>query len=77
MEDVAWHCKDPNLLGSVGDDKCIILWDIRQPKPLHVVKDAHDGDINSIAFNPMNKHLFATGSADKTVALWDMRNLKA
>lgn len=76
VEDVAWHTKDANMMGSVGDDRCIMLWDIRQPKPLHVIKDAHSGDINSIAFNPLNEFLFATGSADKIVALWDMRNLK-
>jgi len=77
VEDVAWHNHDANLIGSVGDDKCVMLWDIRQPKPQHLLKDAHEGDINCIAFNPVNEFLFATGSADKTVALWDLRNLKA
>ncbi len=67
------------LFGSVGDDKAIMIWDVREKspdKPVHLVKDAHKGDINSIAFNPVNEYVIATGSADKTVALWDMRNLK-
>ena len=29
-----------------------------------------------MAFNPVNEYLLATGSADNTVAIWDMRNLK-
>jgi len=80
VEDVAWHAKDPHLIGSVGDDRCIMLWDIRKKGvegATHEIKDAHDADINSIAFNPVNEFLFATGSADKTVALWDIRNLKS
>lgn len=89
VEDVAWHGRDRNLIGSVGDDSMIMLWDVRKPggKPtdnaanggsqaIQCIKNAHDGDINSIAFNPVNEYLFATGSADKTVALWDMRNMK-
>ena len=27
-----------------------------------------------ISFNPVEKNLFATGSSDQTIALWDMRN---
>jgi len=80
VEDVAWHCRDAHLFGSVGDDRKIMLWDSRRSGEEGVVKvvtEAHDGDINSIAFNPVNEFLFATGSADKTVALWDVRNLKS
>jgi len=65
------------MIGSVGDDKSIILWDTRDAgKQIHTVKAAHEDDINCIAFNPRNEHVFATGSADKTVAVWDVRNLK-
>jgi histone-binding protein RBBP4 len=38
--------------------------------------DAHIGEILSLDFNPFNEFLLATGSADKTVATWDMRNMK-
>jgi len=78
VEDVAWHAKDMNMIGSVGDDKCIFLWDTRKPeKEIHLVQNAHDDDINCIAFNPKNEYVFATGSADKTIGIWDIRNLKA
>lgn len=87
VEDVDWHPKDPNMIGSVGDDKTIRLWDIRKPHTpegsnshssslTHTVRNAHDHDINCIAFNPEKEFLMATGSSDKTVAIWDMRNLK-
>jgi histone-binding protein RBBP4 len=78
VEDVDWHAKDSNLIGSVSDDKSIRLWDIRDPsKAMNVVENAHESDINCISFNPKDENIFATGSADKTVALWDIRNLKS
>ena len=43
-------------------------------KPLHAV-NAHDAEVNCLAFNPFNEWILATGSADKTVALHDIRNL--
>jgi WD40 repeat protein len=85
VEDVDWHSMDPNMIGSVGDDKIIHLWDVRASSsgatgggitPMHTVRDAHESDINCISFCPGNEHVFATGSNDKTVALWDMRKLK-
>ena len=79
VEDVDWSHRDPNLVGSVGDDRRIMIWDVRQvnpSKPVRSVEEAHSGDVNSIAFNPVNEFLLATGSSDRTVKLWDMRNLK-
>lgn len=40
------------------------------------MENAHDSDINSLAFNPYSEFLLATGSLDNTVGLWDLRNLK-
>ena len=31
VEDVAWHPRHEYLFGSVGDDKKLILWDMRKP----------------------------------------------
>jgi histone-binding protein RBBP4 len=33
VEDVAWHLKDDNLFGSVGDNCKLIIWDLRTNKP--------------------------------------------
>ena len=38
--------------------------------------DAHTAEVNCLSFNPYSEFILATGSADKTVALWDLRNLK-
>lgn len=37
--------------------------------------EAHNAEVNCLAFNPCNEYVLATGSADKTVALHDIRNL--
>lgn len=29
VEDVAWHIKDENMFGSVGDDHKLMIWDLR------------------------------------------------
>jgi hypothetical protein len=31
VEDVAWHQHHQDIFGSVGDDKRLILWDMRKP----------------------------------------------
>jgi len=77
VEDVDWHSKDMNLIGSVSDDASLRIWDIRDPtKPVHIVEKAHESDINCLAFNPQNEYIVATGSADNTIGIWDVRNLK-
>lgn len=77
VEDVAWHCHHQDIFGSVGDDKQLILWDVRRPstQAVMVQAEAHVAEVNCIAFNPLNPNILATGSADKTVALHDWRNL--
>ena len=79
VEDIDWHAKDANLIGSVSDDRSVRLWDIRNGASKghdHIIENAHAGDINGISFNPVMEMTFATASADNTVAIWDMRNLK-
>lgn len=77
VEDVQWHPKHDSLFGSVGDDKQLIIWDTREPsKPSSVVSSAHPSAVHGLSFNPFVENLLATSSADQTVALWDMRNLK-
>lgn len=78
VEDVAWHPCHSALFGSVGDDKRLIIWDMRNPAEAAHEKDveAHEAEVNCLSFNPFNEYVVATGSADKTVALWDLRNLR-
>lgn len=77
VEDVAWHSIHPHMFGSVGDDRLLVLWDARLAPARAAVSavEAHDAEINCIAFNPVNEYVLATGSADKTVVLRDIRRL--
>ncbi len=81
VEDVSWHGFSEHRFGSVGDDKQLLIWDVREgsdkTKAQSIVKDAHDGDVNSLSFCPHNEFLLVTAGGDRAVKLWDMRNLKA
>ncbi|GAA0173884.1 hypothetical protein LIER_27394 [Lithospermum erythrorhizon] len=75
VDDVAWHPRHEYLFGSVGDDKFLHMWDIRDPsvtKPIQSVV-AHEGEVQCLDFNPFNEWIVATGSSDKTVKLFDLR----
>ncbi|KAM9384225.1 histone-binding protein RBBP4 [Pholidichthys leucotaenia] len=78
VEDVAWHLLHDSIFGSVGDDKNLMIWDTRSSnttKPNHSIQ-AHTAEVNCLSFNPFEEFILITGSADKTVALWDLRNMK-
>eukprot|EP01126_Amoeba_proteus_P026159 TRINITY_DN2594_c0_g1_i14.p1 TRINITY_DN2594_c0_g1~~TRINITY_DN2594_c0_g1_i14.p1 ORF type:complete len:291 (+),score=57.42 TRINITY_DN2594_c0_g1_i14:662-1534(+) len=76
VEDVAWHQHHEAYFGSVGEDKCLKIWDVRETlhSPVHSVI-GHTAGVNCLSFNPFNEWIILTGSSDKTVALWDFRNL--
>jgi WD40 repeat protein len=59
-----------NRMVEGGDDKMVR---IRDAKSLGLIRAfrAHDGAINAIAWNPCHPTI-ATGSADRTVRLWDV-----
>uniref|UniRef100_A0A2I3H827 Uncharacterized protein n=1 Tax=Nomascus leucogenys TaxID=61853 RepID=A0A2I3H827_NOMLE len=71
--DVSWHLLHESLLGSVADDQKLMIWDTcsnSTSKPSHSV-DAYTAEVTHTL-----EFILATGSTDKTVALWDLRNLK-
>ncbi|CAF2868040.1 unnamed protein product [Rotaria sp. Silwood2] len=73
----AWHLFHKTLFGSVGDDRKLTIWDARSShytKSSHVA-DAHSAEVDCLSFNSFSEYIRATGLADKTVALWDLRNL--
>ncbi|KAJ0967017.1 hypothetical protein J5N97_023934 [Dioscorea zingiberensis] len=77
VEDVAWHSKNENLFGSVGDDHRLMIWDLRSSTPempQHSVT-AHQDEVNSLSFSPFNEWILATASADSNIKLFDLRNL--
>ena len=38
--------------------------------------EGHTDAINALSFNPASEYVLATGSGDKTIGVWDLRNLK-
>ncbi|KFD57660.1 hypothetical protein M514_01330 [Trichuris suis] len=75
--DVAWSNHVSQLFASVGSDRKLCLWDFNNPDRLKpaVSVVSHDKDVNCVAFNKLNPVLLATGSSDKTVAIWDVRKM--
>lgn len=78
VEDVAWHTKFESIFASVGDDARLMIWDARSDsnKPVYNIQ-AHEAEVNCVAFAPGSEWVLATGSGDKTAALWDLRNLNS
>ncbi|XP_020272400.1 LOW QUALITY PROTEIN: WD-40 repeat-containing protein MSI3-like, partial [Asparagus officinalis] len=74
VEDVAWHLENEKIFASVGDDHMLMIWDLRTSKPQHSIQ-AHEDEVNSLSFNHFNDCILATGSADSTVNLFDLRKL--
>lgn len=86
VEDVNWNKFHEYYLASVGDDKGICIWDLRNAsssssssglKPMHKISNAHQGEVNGVDFSPFSEYLFVTSSSDKLCKLWDMRSLKS
>lgn len=80
VNDVQHHPLHSSLIGTVSDDITLQIIDIREPEVSRAAACAegqHRDAINAIAFNPAAETVLATGSADKTVGLWDLRNLKS
>ncbi|KJX99638.1 histone acetyltransferase type B subunit 2 like protein [Zymoseptoria brevis] len=77
VNDVQYHPQHgKHLFGSVSDDLSMCLMDTRgksDSKPAIVFKDAHTDAINTLSFHPKHDKLFATGSHDKTIGIFDLR----
>jgi WD40 repeat protein len=75
VEDVAWNHHDEFQFASVSDDRRLLLWDMRQKRP-HASIEAHMQEIMCVDCSPFDPNLLVTGSADRSVAVWDTRNVK-
>jgi histone-binding protein RBBP4 len=53
-----------------------MTWDVRTKVPTNSI-DAHIQEVMSVDYSPFDENLLITGSADKSVAVWDSRNLKS
>lgn len=76
VEDVQFRPSNPDEFCSVGDDSCLIVWDVRAgSEPAIKVEKAHDADLHSVDWNAIDENLLLTGSVDASVRLFDLRKL--
>lgn len=75
VEDVCWNYHDQNEFASVSDDKKLKIWDLRQKTPAMSI-EAHVAEIMSVDYSKFDRSLMLTGSADRSVAVWDSRNMR-
>ncbi len=66
---------DPDRFAVASHDWKVTLWDVHQPSAPLSVLEGHDNAVQALAVAP-GRGLLASGSADKTVRLWDLKSLK-
>lgn len=76
VNDVQYHPSMDFMIGTVSDDLTWQCIDTRQAtfKKALFRKEAHPDQVNCLAFHPEFETVMVTGSSDKTVAMWDLRN---
>ena len=73
--DIAWNKMHSSLFGSVNDNGCLKIWDVKSKKSVLNKNKAHESSICSISFNYHDENVFSTGSDDQTIAIWDLRKM--
>lgn len=62
---------DGRYLASCSADKTLIIWELRNMKPLHHIK-GHKSEVNAVSFSPDSTTLLSC-SRDCKVNLWDVK----
>lgn len=79
VNDVQYHPFVKHFIGSVSDDLTLQIVDVREQETTKSALSARNGHvdaINALAFNPRSEFIIATASADKTIGIWDIRNVR-
>jgi WD40 repeat protein len=70
------HHHDPYTISTGGDEGTLKLWDVRSTsRPTSVLKDHFGAGVTCISPHPRLPDLFAAGSYDESVNLYDVRNV--
>lgn len=60
-------------LFSAGDDALVSYWDVSAESPLLSLPSAHRDYIRACSTSPVSSDVFATGSYDHSIKVWDVR----
>lgn len=74
VEGVSWKRDDRNIFLSGSCDRSVRLWDLRTANCAMVMENAHEGDVNVVAFRPAEElNQFLSGGDDGVVYVRDIR----
>lgn len=67
------------MIGTVSDDMTLQILDVRASSYSSSTSTGagHTDAVNALSFNQASDWILATGSSDKTIGIWDLRNLSS
>lgn len=74
LNSVKYSMVETNLCASTGNDRSIVLYDLRTHSPVQKVLTALSN--NSLSWSPLEAFTFAAANEDHNTYLYDMRNLR-
>ncbi len=73
----AFNAWDTQVLLTGADDSKCKMWDLRMGDTALWTTSCHGAGVGSAQWSHLLEHVFATGSYDGTVAIWDNRNKRS
>jgi diphthamide biosynthesis protein 7 len=76
---VAYSVHNDSIFLSGGDDCCMKLWDLRVNTTSSTYSSSkhYSAGVTSAQWHPTSEHIFAVGSYDGTMKIWDRRSLRS
>jgi WD40 repeat protein len=73
---LSFYKGDGRILASGDDDKKIIVWNLKEEKPLYPPLEGHTGQILDLAFSPHGPLLMSASGSDSFILGWDVQSGK-